>query len=127
MLRTILSVIAAVEVIAPGPLIDAAERIAARNPEAGVLRPGVQTAARLEGAVLLMSMWRSEGSYAVFKQFLGLVGLLALWRPRAYIDVGTALAYESGGAPEWKPWVYSATRVIGLLYVIFAVKELKNR
>lgn len=126
MLRAILSILAAVEVLAPRPLIDTAERIAARNPGAGELKPWVPTAARIEGAVLLALMWRSRRSYAAFKKFLGLVCVIVLWRPRAYVDLGTSLAYEPGAAPEWNQWVYRATRLVGLLYVLVALNERRE-
>lgn len=124
MLRPVLTAIGVIEVVSPEALIDAAEEIALDNPAACELRRWVVPGARLEGLVFLFMMWRSDASYAVFKRFLGLVGILALLYPRTYVDYGSSLAYVEGSEPEWKGWVYPGTRAIGLLYVLIALDEL---
>lgn len=124
MLRPVLSTVGIVEIVAPEALIDAAERIALENPEECELRRWVVPGARLEGLLFLFMMWRSDGSYAAFKRFLGLIGILAVLYPHTYIDFGSSIAYTEGSKPEWKGWVYLGTRVIGLLYVFIALDEL---
>lgn len=124
MIRKILTPVAVAEVISPGKLIDAAERIALDNPAEGELRSWVLPGARLEGLVFLVLMWRSDASYAAFKKLLGVIGVLALLYPRAYVDYGAELAYVDAAGCEWKPWVYPGTRLVGLLYVLIALGEL---
>ena len=126
MLRPVLSAIGIIELVSPQALIDAAEGIALENPAECELRPWVVPGARLEGLVFLFMMWRSDGSYAAFKRFLGLIGILALVYPRTYIDYGSSLAYTEESSPEWKGWVYPGTRIIGLLYVLIALDELRR-
>ena len=123
-LRKLLSVIGVVELLAPATLIATAERIALENPEECELRSWVRPGARLEGLAILLVLWRGEGSYASLKKFLGVVGLLALCYPRAYVEYGAGLAYADGAACEWKPWVYSWTRIVGALYVLVALDEV---
>lgn len=126
MLRTLLSAIGIIELLSPEALIDRAEQLALDNPDDCELRPWVIPGARVEGLVFLVSMWRSARSYSAFKQFLGVIGLLALVFPRAYVDYGAELAYTDGSKCDWKPWVYRGTRVVGLLYVIIALDELRK-
>jgi hypothetical protein len=126
MLRTILTAVAGVELLTPKALVDAAERLALENPEDCELASWVVPGARIEGLVILLLAWRSDGTYAALKRFLGVVGLLALAFPRAYVDYGSRLAYEDDAAPEWKPWVYPATRLVGLAYVLVALDELRG-
>lgn len=126
MLRAILTAVCTVEVVAPKTLIDTAERLALDNPEECDWRSWVLPGARLEGLLILWSMWRSDASYASFKRFLGVIGVLALLFPRAYVDYGSSLAYTGDSTPEWKPWVYTGTRIVGLLYVLIAVGELRR-
>ncbi len=72
-------------------------------------------------------MWRSDTSYSLFKKFLGITGLLALLYPRAYVDYAAEITYTDATTCKWKSWVYSGTRLIGLLYVSIALAELRKR
>jgi hypothetical protein len=126
MLRLLLSAIGIIELLSPNALIDRAEELALENPDDCELRPWIIPGARVEGLIFLVSMWRSDRSYSSFKQFLGVIGLLALVFPRAYVDYGAKLAYADPSNCRWKPWVYFGTRLVGLLYVIIALDELRN-
>jgi hypothetical protein len=126
MLRKILTSVCAVEVLAPEVLIEAAEQIALENPAECELQSWVVPGARLEGLLFLVLMWRSDASYSSFKTFLGLVGVLALLYPRRYVDFGSRVAYTDSSACRWKPWVYTGTRLTGLLYVLIAIDELRD-
>lgn len=127
MLRELLSPVCAVELLAPATLIESAERVALENPEACERRSWVVPGARLEGLVVLWLLWRSDESYAAFKRFLGLVGVLVLLFPRAYVEYGSGVAYTETSSPEWRPWVYTGTRLVGLLYVLVALDELRSQ
>ena len=126
MLRMLLSAVGITELLSPNALIDRTEQLALENPDECELRSWVVPGARIEGVLILASMWRTDRSYSTFKQFLGVVGLLALMFPRAYLDYGAELAYTDASNCRWKPWVYSGTRLVGLLYVIIALNELRR-
>ena len=126
MLRKLLTTICTVEVLAPETLIDSAEKIALENPEECELQSWVLPGARFEGVAFLLMMWRSDASYSSFKKFLGVIGLLALLFPRSYVEYGARLAYRDASTCEWKPWVYTGTRLVGLLYVLVALGELRT-
>ena len=127
MLRKVLTSITIVEALWPETLIDAAEEIALDNPDKCELKPWVVPGARLEGLVFLVLMWRSDTSYSRFKKLLGVIGILALLYPRAYVDYAAEIAYTDTATCEWKSWVYPGTRLIGLLYVSIALTELRKR
>ena len=126
MLRKFLTTICAVEVLTPEALINTAEQIALENPDECELQSWVLPGARFEGAAFLILMWRSNASYSSFKKFLGGIGLLALLFPRSYVEYGARLAYRDASTCEWKPWVYTGTRLVGLLYVLVALGELRK-
>jgi hypothetical protein len=126
MLRKILTTVTIIEALSPEKLIDAAEQIALDNPKECELRSWVIPGARLEGLLFLGCMWRSDTSYSAFKKFLGVIGLLALLYPRSYIEYGSKVAYVDASNCEWKPWVYPGTRVVGFLYVIITLNELRQ-
>ena len=127
MLRKVLTSITIVEALWPETLIDAAEEIALDNPDECELKSWIVPGARLEGLVFLVLMWRSNTSYSRFKKFLGVIGILALLYPRAYVDYAAEIAYTDATTCEWKSWVYPGTRLIGLLYVSIALTELRKR
>lgn len=127
MLRTLLTTICTIETLAPEALINTAERIALDNPEECELESWVAPGARLEGLLFLGLMWRSDASYSSFKKFLGIIGLLALLYPRTYVDYGAKFAYTDVSTCDWKPWVYVGTRLVGLLYVLVAIDELRSQ
>ncbi|GAB6862850.1 hypothetical protein ACFR97_16595 [Haloplanus litoreus] len=127
MLRKVLTSITIVEALWPETLIDTAEGIALDNPDECELKSWVVPGARLEGLVFLVLMWRSNTSYSRFKKFLGVIGILALLYPRAYVDYAAEIAYTDATTCEWKSWVYPGTRLIGLLYVSIALAELRKR
>jgi hypothetical protein len=126
MLRTVLSVLCAVELLAPKALMNAAEGVALENPDACEWRRWVVPGARLEGLLFLVLLWRDDASYASLKRFLGYVGLVAFLFPRAYVDYGSRMAYTSSTTPTWRPWVYTGTRLIGLCYLLIGVRELRR-
>lgn len=82
--------------------------------------------ARVEGIDFPFLVWRSEASYSAFKRFPGVIDLLALISPRTYVDYSAELAYTDARSCNWKPWAYPATRLVGLLYVLIALGELRN-
>ncbi|QDX40521.1 hypothetical protein [Salarchaeum sp. JOR-1] len=126
MLRSLLTTICTVEVAAPAALIDTAERLALDNPDDVEVRSWVVPGARLEGLTFLWLMWRSDESYSQFKQFLGLIGLLALLYPRAYVDYGARLAYVDSRQCDWRSWVYPGTRLVGFVYLLVGLRELRR-
>jgi hypothetical protein len=126
MLRKLFTGICAIEVLAPKALMDAAESVALDDPGASELRSWVVPGARLEGLLFLVMLWRSDRSYSQFKRLLGAIGLLAFLAPRAYVDYGTRAAYRDASTIEWRPWVYTGTRLVGLLYVLVGLRERRR-
>lgn len=126
MLRELFTAICTVELLAPRRLINAAEALALEDPSASELRSWVLPGARLEGLLFLVLLWRSDRSYSQFKKLLGAVGLLAFLRPRAYVNYGAKAAYRDASAVEWRPWVYTGTRLVGFLYLLVGVRELRK-
>jgi hypothetical protein len=123
MIRTLFAAIGVVELLRPDALVTAAERVALENPEECERRWWVPSAVRAEGVALLYLALRGEAHYPALKQGLGVVGLLALASPHGYIDRGTALVYADADRCDWKSWVYPATRLTGLCYVLVALAE----
>lgn len=126
MLRKILTVIGLVNILSPQALIDAAERLALKNPGECEIKSWVVPIARMEGAFYLFLAWRSDASYTGFKKFLGVIGALALLYPRVFVDYSAEIAYHEAENCQWKPWVYPLARLIGIIYLLIALNELRK-
>ncbi|WP_129113691.1 hypothetical protein [Halegenticoccus tardaugens] len=127
MFRTLLTLIGILDILSPEKLIHAAERIALENPDECRMESWVVPVARAEGVVYLFLAWRSDASYSAFKKFLGIVGLVAVLYPRRFTDYSARIAYVDAERCSWRPWVYPGTRLVGLLYVLLALNELRKR
>ncbi|SIR63969.1 hypothetical protein SAMN05421858_3062 [Haladaptatus litoreus] len=68
MLRLLLSTIGFTELLLPNTLIDRAEQLALDNPDDCELQSWIIPGARIEGLLIVISMWRSDRSYAAFKR-----------------------------------------------------------
>ncbi|WP_458208683.1 hypothetical protein [Haladaptatus sp. NG-SE-30] len=126
MLRKIFTAFGIIELLIPETLITEAEQLGLENPEECELRSWAVPAARVEGLLIVLLMQRTDALYSTVKKFLGLIGILSLVSPRAYIDYVAKLAYTDATVCEWKPWVYQGTRLTGLFYVIIAINELRK-
>ena len=126
MFRKLLGVLGLLWVLAPGRLAEATERWAAESPGVPELRSWVVPAIRVEGALYVLIAWRGGGSYAALKKSFGGVGLFALAYPEQFVDYGTRLAYRNPDECEWKSWVYTLARFVGLVSLLVAIDELRR-
>lgn len=127
MLQKIFAAIGVIEILSPERLIDATEQLALENPDECETKQWLIPAARLEGIVYLLLACCCGRSQSAFKTLLGVIGLPALLYPREFIDYTTEIAYTDAEACEWKPWIYPFTRLLGAVYVIIALNEIRNR
>lgn len=126
MLRELFTAFGIIEFLIPEALITKAEQLGLENPEECESRSWAVPAARVEGLLLVLLMQRRDSSYSTGKKILGLIGILSLLYPRAYIDTAVKLAYTDASSCDWQPWVYRGTRLTGLFYVIIAINELRK-
>lgn len=118
------SVLAAIQFLVPGSVIQTCQRFAFTNPEAARLRRGVVTVARFEGMAFLWAFLRGESVSKPFRGVLGGIGLpMALFPGRA-LDVALRVGYSNADAIEVRTWVRGATRVLGIAYLLVALGVL---
>ncbi|SEO22385.1 hypothetical protein SAMN04487948_101186 [Halogranum amylolyticum] len=60
----------------------------------------------------------------MLRTLAALLGLVELLFPKQVVDVVTRLAYETPDEFEVKPWVYTAARVEGLVFLLLATGKL---
>ncbi|MGM0605522.1 MAG: hypothetical protein ACQETB_07600 [Halobacteriota archaeon] len=126
MLKNVFRLIGLAEVLSPDGLIDRAERLALENPDECDVRSWIPHVARAEGIVFLYLTSRSDASYAAFKKFLGVIGILAMLYPKLYVDYAADIAYVDSERCQWNSWVYPVTRLVGVAYVLLALNEFRK-
>ena len=118
------SVIAAIQFLLPGSVIQTCQRFAFHNPDEASLRRGVVTVARFEGMAFLWAFLRGESVSKPFRGVLGGIGLPMAVFPDRALDVALRLGYSNADAIEVRTWVKWATRVLGIAYVLVALGVL---
>ncbi|MGM0397978.1 MAG: hypothetical protein ACQEQY_03200 [Halobacteriota archaeon] len=115
------SVVALVEFLAPGRFIDVLERLALRNAGDARLRRGVTQLARLEGLTFLWIFETGKSVPTGSRRLLGALGLVMLLAPGRMIDFALRAGYANAGDIAVRRGVGTATRLVGLVYVLAAL------
>lgn len=118
MLRRLLIAFAAFEIAFPRPVIDFCERIGLENPGEAQLRPFATSIARLEGLVVLWVLQRGRSNTPLVSTALAGAGGVALVYPRPLIRLTQEFAYENTADLELRPWIVTAARALGGLYLL---------
>lgn len=118
MIRKLLILFGIVEIIVPGPIIDACERIGLENPGEARLRSGANLLARLEGAIFVWVLVRGREHSPLLSRLLGATGVLAVLYPEPLIRFSQSFAYENASELELRRWVRPAARLLGALYLL---------
>jgi hypothetical protein len=113
--------LAVLEFLVPRRLVAASERLAFRNPEAARLRRGVISVARMEGLVFIWVALRGGPVPSWLRAFVGTLGVPMLLLPKRAVDVAMRLGYRNADEVDVRRWVQTATRVLGLAYVLVAI------
>lgn len=121
MIRKLLVLFGVVEILVPGPIIDACERIGLENPETAQLRSWANVLARVEGGLFVWLLVRGRERSPLASTLLGVTGLLAMVYPTPLIRLSQSFAYENSGELELRPWVRPAARLLGALYLAVVV------
>lgn len=121
MFRLLVIAASLLHVVAPGRIVDAAERVAFENPGAGQLRPWTLPMARLEGLAVGVLAARRGDVPEPFTVPIALLGFMLAAIPRRLLAFGLGIAYENPGDLEVRSWVVPAARLLGVLYVVLGL------
>ena len=116
--------LAVLEFLVPRRLIASAERIAFHNPEEARLRRGVASIVRMEGLVFCWVALKGDVVPTWLRAFFGTLGLPMVLLPKGAVDVAMRLGYRNADDVDVRRWVQTATRVLGLAYVLVALGVL---
>jgi hypothetical protein len=115
------------ELAFPRKVVELGERAAFENPGVSELRSWTIPVARAEGVASLALVLCGDRSNFEVAPLLGLIGVPALFVPRRFVDASMRISYRDSAAIELKSWVVPFTRLLGLVYVLVAVREFAER
>lgn len=118
MIRKLLVIFGCLEILVPGPIIDACERIGLENPDDAELRPGAAWLARLEGAIVVWVLLRGRDNSPIASSLVTGTGLLAVFYPKPLIRASQSFAYQNPTELKLKRWVTPAARLLGAMYLL---------
>ncbi|WIV68370.1 hypothetical protein [Natrialbaceae archaeon AArc-T1-2] len=111
----------------PADVLEAFERATLENPEESRPKSWLVSGIRAEGIGYVLVGVVGGKSYAWLMNLIGIVGVVVTLFPKRYLEVGGRLAYENSEDLEWREGFVTATRGIGVLCVLLALRAAKNR
>lgn len=115
------------ELAFPRKVVEFGEALAFENPGESELRSWIIPAARAEGVAFLALMLRGGRSYSEAAPVLGLIGMPALLEPRRFVAAAMRISYRDSERIRLKSWVVPFTRLLGLVYLLVALREFAER
>lgn len=125
--RTLVGFLGALAALFPNGMIDVFEGLAVENPEECTRTQWIGSGIRAEGLVVAAASLIGGRPYARLMDLTGLFGVVVLLSPRLYREVAGALLYEEPDAVEWDDRLDGRVRLIGVLYVLLAVRAFGGR
>ncbi len=126
MRHPILWAIAVLEFLFPRTFVELAEPLAFAEKGDARLRGWTVLAARVEGLIAFVVLSKPSRFRSKIGPLSGVLGAIMLLAPRRTLEVSLEISYENADAIELRSWVRPLTRVLGLGYVAFALRELKR-
>lgn len=127
MIREVIGFLGVVSALVPNRIINLFERLAIENPEDGRTRSWFAPIIRAEGAVITLVCLLKGKPHAWMMNLTGVFGAIVLFFPNLYRKLATTLLYENPEQIEWREQFMRGVRLIGALYVLFAVWAFNKR
>ena len=87
----------------------------------------MNSAIRTEGAIITGAALTGGKPYRWIMTITGAFGGIILFFPDLYRRIATTLVYENSEDVEWDDQFIKWVRVIGIVYIILAIRTLSNR
>ncbi|MFO8115523.1 MAG: hypothetical protein R6U01_09235 [Halorubrum sp.] len=127
MIRAIIGVAGGLAALLPDRIVDVFQRLAVANPDEVEPRPGLLPTLRAEGALVVAIALTGGRVYAWMLYVAGAFGSLLLAFPRLYREMAARFVYDDPDAVEWKVGFDGVLRLVGALYVLWGIRELRRR
>jgi len=113
--------------LVPARVRETFERLAFNRSDETSPSPSFTPAIRAEGVIFVAVSLLGGTVYRVSMYVLGLAGAVALFVPKQALRFSMNIAYENSEAIEWKDGLVPVIRGFGVLYLLIALNEVKNR
>ncbi|MFC6987763.1 hypothetical protein ACFQJD_01610 [Haloplanus sp. GCM10025708] len=120
-------IVGLVMALVPARVREAFEELALKTSDEVSPRPSFTPAIRAEGVMFVVVSVLGGAVYRVSMYVLGLAGAIALFVPKQALRFSMNIAYENPETVEWKDRLVPVIRGFGVLYLLIALNEVKNR
>ncbi|QFU84789.1 hypothetical protein [Natronorubrum aibiense] len=127
MLRAVIGVLGILAVLVPDRILEIFEAAAIENPNECATKPWIRSGIRAEGIVVTIASLVGGRTYARMMDLTGVFGAVILLFPQLYRRFAINLLYEHPDEVEWNHQFTDGVRIIGALYVFFAVRAFTKR
>jgi hypothetical protein len=127
MLRAVVGVLGIATVLFPDRILDVFETVAIENPDEATTKSWIESGIRTEGIVVTIVTLVGGRAYARMVDLTGVFGAIVLLSPRQYRRFALTLLYEHPDEVAWNHRFTDGIRIIGALYVLFAIRSFLKR
>ena len=127
MIRPVIAFLGGLAALLPGRMIDIFETVAIENPDECTIKPWIDAGIRTEGVLVIAASLIGGQAYAWMMNLTGAFGAVVVVSPQLYRRFATTLLYENPDSVEWNDRATTGVRIIGIVYVLLALKALTKR
>jgi|AntRauMinimDraft_4_1070384.scaffolds.fasta_scaffold04962_2 hypothetical protein len=127
MIRTIIGVLGGLTALVPDRIVDTFERVAVENADEVEPRSKLLPTLRAEGVFIVAIALIGGRAYAWTMYVTGAFGAVLLTAPRLYRAIAARFVFDDPDAVEWNDGFDRVLRLVGALYVLLGLRELRRR
>lgn len=125
-MRLLIGILGSIAALVPDRILRVFEEVAIKNPEECTTKWWVNSAIRSEGVLVTGASYTGGRPYQWMMAITGVFGVTMLIIPDLYRKIATGVLYEKPENVEWNDRFTNWVRVIGVLYVLLAVRALRK-
>ena len=126
-MRLIIGVLGAITALFPDRIIGVFEEVAISDSGDTSTRLWFRSAIRAEGILITAACLFAGRLYAGMLNLTGLFGAVVVLFPDIYRKIATTVMYDQPDQVEWNNRVTPVVRLIGVVYIIIAIRAFKQR
>lgn len=127
MTRLLVGVLGFLTTLFPDRIVEQYEAVAIQNSDACQIRSWITNGIRTEDVLVTIASLTGGRAYGSMMNITGAFGAIVLLFPDYYRRIAGTVLYEDPEFVEWNDQFASGVRLIGVLYVVLAVKSFIHR
>lgn len=126
-MRLVIGVLGAITALFPDRIIAVFEEVAISDSGDASTRLWFRSSIRVEGILITAACLFPGRLYAGMLNLTGLFGTVVVLFPDIYRKIATTMMYDRPDQVEWNNRFTPLVRLIGVVYIIMAIRALKQR